>query len=152
MADIAAADVTWSLIHRILTPQPGSDRVGVQAVGQITVDPGTADTYPTGGIPLTNVFTDYTGIDVTKPILGVVSMVRNNAGVATFIKGYFYNGGTTAASQTLVLTNIVEGGATAAIQEAELANSDITGANFLGGDNDMICDIVLYGTGIEGLS
>lgn len=150
MADIAAADVTWSQFHRVVTPQAGSDRKLIQVNGRITIDPGTTDAYPTGGIPLTNVFTDFTGIDVTKPIIGQISLVRNNAGVALFIKGYFYNGGTTAATQTLVLTNIVEGGATAAIQEVELANSDITGANFLGDDDDMICDAIFYGTAVEG--
>ena len=73
-------------------------------------------------------------------------MARSSAGVALFIKAYFYNGGTTAASQTLVLTNIVEAGGTAAIQEVALPNSDITAAALLGADSDMYVDVVFYGT------
>ena len=145
---VAAGDTTCAVLYKRITPRPGQQKGICEAWCRLTIDPGTDDLYKTGGILLTNMFTSthgtFCGIDVAEPVWGQASMARNDAGVATFIKAYFYNGGTTAAAQTLVLTNIVEAGSTAAIQEAQLAGTDLV--TFMGSANDLKVDLYVVGT------
>ena len=147
--DIAAGDTTSHIVYSQVNRRGGAAKGAMTVACRLTIDPNVDDNYPTGGILLTNMFTADAvgdiGMDPSKPIIGVCSPCRANDGVVLFIKAYFYNGGTTAAAQTLVLMNIIEGGSTIAIQEVALPNSDITAAALLG-DDEMECDIVFYGT------
>lgn len=107
MAAITAGDVTAAIIDaRALTPrEPGAPNYSV--VCELTIDPGTSDTYVTGGIPLTNQFdsthAQFLGLDVRYPIRGICSEARISDALSPACGAYFYNGGTTAAAQTLVL-------------------------------------------------
>ena len=107
MADIVAGDVTYSEIYKTILPVAGSTKGKIQIACRLTIDPGTTDFYPTGGIPLTDLFTagnvKDTGIDVTKPIFGIAGLARISDAQAPAAPAMFNNGGVTAASQTLVL-------------------------------------------------
>lgn len=109
MADIVAADVSAKILFRERLHTLGTGGQPLILVGvEITVDPGTTDTYPTGGIPLTNLFTtgnaSDTWLDVLQPILEVgQGFCRIDTGVTISAKANFYSSAATAAGQVLVL-------------------------------------------------
>ncbi len=110
MADIVADDVTTTILFRSFagkTVNQGNQLLMDVAV-EWNIEPGTTDTYPTGGIPLTNCFTSGNakelGFDLKKPIVEVGrSIARIDTGVTLGAVGMFYNGGTAATDQKLVL-------------------------------------------------
>lgn len=113
MADIAAGDVTCKVVSRRkvgAAPYLDSNLMRVEVDIELTIDPGTTDSYPTGGIPLTAAFTEAsgehidTGLDVTQPIREIGGgRARISTGATVTTPAFFFNGGVTAASQTLVL-------------------------------------------------
>lgn len=153
MADIAVADVTAKILYRKPyapdSEQPTNEPLIHVRVG-ITVDPGTDDAYPTGGIPLDNLFTagnaSDTKLDVTKPIYQKgIGLMR--AAAATFtpvMPAFYHQAGATAATQKL---RLYLGAANAsAVAHAEHGNSDITAATSFNGDTDPYVEIDLIGT------
>src|SRR5690349_4059286 len=113
MVDIAAAKVTAQVLSRRYAGN--ADYGGTSSVGRemevellLTIDPGTTDAYPTGGIPLTTIFTEAngqeidTGLDVAQQITPIGQpQMRISTGVTVLAPAIFHNGGQTAASQTL---------------------------------------------------
>lgn len=161
MADIAAGDVTAQILWREMLTSPQGARKPLITVGvRITIDPGSSDAYPTGGVPLTSLFGSAGGVSDTKidPSQPVVALgpgiLRAAAGTLTpGLVCYHYDGGNTAASQTLVMMNVLADGGTNPTALAQLANSDITGtaaSGFIGGDTDPVVEMVFIGRLREG--
>jgi hypothetical protein len=155
MAAITAGDVTAAIIDaRALNPrEPGAPNYSV--VCELTIDPGTTDTYPTGGIPLTNQFdsthAQFLGLDIRYPIRGIPTVARISDALAPMCPAYFYNGGTTAASQTLVLGVTPKDDGTKSDTFIEYPAEDVTTNTTVttpiaNGDKDIKVTLVLYGT------
>jgi hypothetical protein len=155
MADIAAGDVTCKVVSRRkvgAAPYLDSNLMRVEVDIELTIDPGTTDAYPTGGIPLTAAFTEAsgehidTGLDVTQPIREIGGKyARISSGVTVGTPAFFHNGGVTAASQTLVLHRIPDDGANA-VCLVEYANTDVTATGGIAaGDTDIIYRTTLVG-------
>lgn len=156
MADIAAGDVTCKVLSRRkvgANPYQDGNLQRVEVDIELTIDPGTSDAYPTGGIPLTAAFTEAsgehidTGLDVTQRIREEGGgYARISSGVTVTTPAFFYNGGVTAASQTLVLQRVPDDGANA-VCFVEYANTDVTAAGGIAaGDTDIVYRTTLVGT------
>jgi hypothetical protein len=158
MADIAAADVSAVILWRAHAGklQNRGQRTMIDVAVKITVDPGTTDAYPTGGIPLTNLFTtgnaSDTGLDVNLPIVemtrGGYAQISDALFPAT--PAFFYNGGVTAASQTLVLGVSPADDGTKNVMLVQYPNEDITTnttvtTGLATGDKDIVYTTVLRG-------
>ena len=148
MADIAAADTSAVILERFIVPTFTAGPPLLIVVAKITIDPGSSDAYPTGGIILSPLFTtgnaSDTWLDTNQPItaLGPVILRCAAATLTPLNSALFYNGGTTAAAQTLVLC----GAADASGSVAQFANTDITAAGLLAaGDTDPVGVIALMG-------
>lgn len=154
MADIAAGDVTNVVLARRRVGFGSGGAVIVDVDCDVTIDPGTDDAYPTGGIPLTTLFTLAngqnidTGLDTTQPIMeiGAPGYARISSGVTVGTPAMFFNGGTTPATQTLVLFRIPDNGANAVCLD-QYANTDVTAAGGIAaGDTDIRYRTTLRGT------
>ena len=106
MADISATnDVTASIIRKVLTPTAGSNKGQIEVVAEVTIDPGTADAYPAGGVSLYSMFTasdsNDTGIDPTKPVYGMAGNLVSS--LVTTLSGnvHFLDGAATALGKTV---------------------------------------------------
>lgn len=107
MAAIVAADVTsknqW---YMTADSKQGVLQPTVLVLCKITVDPGTDDTYPSGGIPLTALFTaadaSDTKLDFNLPIKQIGS-AQIQAAAATFSPSFSakFEQGSTAAANVL---------------------------------------------------
>lgn len=155
MAAIVADDVTGIVLdRRILQPrEPGAPNYRV--IVELTIDPGTTDTYPTGGIPLTNQFTSthaqFLNLDITKTIRGICTNARISDALAPACPAAFYNGGATAAAQTLVLYAMVKDDGTKSDCWIEYPPEDVTTNTSVTtpiatGDKDIVVVLELYGT------
>lgn len=111
MAAIVAADVSAKILYRQLyapdSVQPAIQPIIVVGVG-ITVDPGTDKTYPSGGIPLDNLFTSGNASDTKLDIKQPIYQIRDaqmQAAAATFSPSFpaKYEQGSTAATNVLRL-------------------------------------------------
>lgn len=157
MANIVAADVSAKILSKTPVYEgtfPGSPRRLMMVTVGITVDPGTTDAYPTGGIPLDNLFTkdnaSDTGLDTNETIIQVgPALLRAAEGTLTpALPAYFYKGGVAASDCTLVVMNVLADGGTNPTSLIEHANSDITAAaaaGGIGGDTDPYCELTLIG-------
>jgi hypothetical protein len=137
MADIVAADVTNSIIAKLEFSQGGQSKKQLLVICEVTVDPGTTDAYPTGGIPLTNLFTAGeaadTGLDPAKPIRGVASEAKIDNAVTTMASCRFHNGGTTAADQKLVIS-------VAGVSKRAAIRTSLSGTGIAASDANTITD------------
>ena len=152
MADIAAADVTATYFsNRVYSGMP-SQVVALRVTARITVDPGTTDAYPTGGIPLSALFAgDLGALDcLLDPAFDIIqegsAMLRKSitdfsiAFPATFIKT-----GTTAADCKLMVMRggVPIGGAARTTYTA----ATISAANADSSINDSANAFPLFGVG-----
>ena len=134
MADIVAADVTskndWLIIGPDSKQPVRQARILVRC--KITVDPGTTDAYPTGGIPLTVLFTSGTSndskLDINQPIMWLNSGAYMQAAAATFTPAFpvKYEQGSTPATNVLRLRRDSNSMPDALISGATLAVSSNT--------------------------
>lgn len=112
MADIAAADVSAKILYQKPyapdSEQPTNEPLIHVRVG-ITIDPGTTDAYPTGGIPLTNLFTSGnasdTKLDTNRKIIhkGAANLRASASVLTPSLPCFFHQGGSAAADQKLIL-------------------------------------------------
>lgn len=161
MAAIVAGDTTATILFRekLSGIARGNETLIVVGV-EITIDPGTTDTYPTGGILLTNLFTtgnaSDTWLDTTRPIMALGSTILryyDSAAPTTLTPACpaaFYNGGSTAATQTLVVYQNAADDGTKKINMAEHTTDDVTDSTNItnpiaGADKDMRCRLTLMG-------
>ncbi len=158
MVAIAAGDVTAAILYRthVGKTQNRGQRTMIDVALKITIDPGTDDTYPTGGIPLTNLFTtgnaSDTGLDVSMPIIEMTQggFARISDALAPATPAAFYNGGATAATQTLVLYCIPADDGTNPITISQYPAEDVTANTTVDnpiatGDKDIVYTTVLRG-------
>lgn len=155
MAAIVAGDVSLVVWDKEFILKAGQDKRNIRIHGRLQIDPGTTDTYVTGGIPLTNLFTtgngSYTGIDPAKPIMGVCGPARISDAVAPACAALYYDGGATAASQTLVLLIPPADDGTKNDTLVQYPAEDITTNTTVttplaNGDKDIYVDIIIWGT------
>lgn len=144
-------DVTAKIIDKTVTPIPHATKGRVQVVCQVTIDPGTADTYTTGGISLHMLFTAGTssdvGIDPTRPVYGMAS-IFSPTGTAQ-AKGLLVNFADTAATalgKKLVVYNFEADNVTLSQGTLlETVNTDLTAGAYLNTDGDWVGLLELWG-------
>lgn len=108
MAAIAAGDTTATVVQRFVVPIATAGNPLLLVTMNCVTDPGTTDTYATGGIALDNLFTtgnaSDTWLDTSQPIvaLGAITPRISDAETPACL-ARFANGGLTAADQKLVL-------------------------------------------------
>lgn len=131
MAAIVAADTTATIRERIVLPLKTAGMPMIMVTVDCLCDPGTTDTYPTGGLVLSPLFTtgnaSDTWLDVNYPItsLGAITARISDAETPA-CPARFNNGGATAATQTLVLYVMVKDDGTKSDTWIEYPAEDVT--------------------------
>jgi len=152
MADIDTTDdVSAKIILKRVTALPQEQKGMIECVVEVTINPGTADAYPTGGISLYNLFTadttSDTGIDPTKPVYGMAGIFTPTG--TSQAKGLLCNFADTAATavgKKLVVYNYEADNVTLSQGTlVETVNTDLTAAAYLNTDGDWVGLIHLWG-------
>lgn len=152
MADIVAANVTAQIISAVDFPSytagGGGNTIKRRVVARITI--ATNTDFPANGIPLTNLFTTNdasdTKLDVTRPIWARSGPLKTSAIAAGTFSAptQFSNGGTTAATQTLLVLVANQAG-TDNFPKVAANSQNLNAANFTLGSPPYICDIEFEG-------
>ena len=154
MTDIVAGDVSARILRRsMVNPASSEAEAGqpwVNAVVDIVIDISTNADVPSGGIPLTNLFTasnaNDTGLDPAQPIYtsGLVSMV-SDATETTRLPCEFLQSGATAATQVLAVYEITDSAGVS--QPLTPTTGDLTTDDYLGSTTptEATCRVTLTG-------